>query len=157
MPGSGRLAQAGTDEKIAPTAGADPSHFVALDLVGSAVRAEGAWDSAFGAELAVGRLCDDCSLAAWAASIGAVAFAGGSRGRLFVEAAAGTRWPAGFLVGASFGPVVELDEIRRPRWGGQASIWLFAGLVPYVRAGAVEDGGTFVDVGLRIPLPAGRW
>lgn len=152
-----RPARASTDEKIDPAAGAAGSHFVAVDLIGSAVRAEGAWDSAFGGELAVGAMCDECPLAAWAAGFGLLAFAERSGGRVFAEAAVGTRWPAGLLVGVSAGPVLELDEVRLPRIGGQASIWLFAGVVPYVRAGALAEGGTFVDFGLRIPLPAGRW
>jgi hypothetical protein len=152
-----RLARASTDEKIDPARGAARSHFVAVDVIGSAVRTEGAWDTAFGGELAVGAMCDECPLAAWAAGVGLLAFAERSGGRIFAEAAAGTRWPIGLLVGASAGPVLELDEVRPPRVGGQASIWLFAGVVPYVRAGAFSEGGVFVDVGLRIPLPAGRW
>jgi hypothetical protein len=29
--------------------------------------------------------------------------------------------------------------------------------VPYVRTGTVDESGFFVDLGLRIPLPVGRW
>lgn len=142
-----------------PGAGASPPprHFAALGVLGGAVRLEGAWDSVIGAELAVGGLCDECPLAAWAAGASFVGFGERGGGRASLEGALGTRWPTGLLLGASAGPVLQVDPLRRPRAGGQASVWLFAGVVPYVRVGAVERSGLFVDLGLRIPLPAGRW
>jgi len=133
------------------------SHFVAVAVLGSAIRSEGAWDSGFGGELSVGRLCDRCGVAAWAASVGFVGFSRASRGRVSALAALGTRRVTGVLFGVAGGPVLELDDHRRPRAGGEATLWVFAGVVPYVRAGAVQKGGLFVDLGLRIPLPAGRW
>jgi hypothetical protein len=133
------------------------SHFVAVVLLGSAVRSEGQWDSAFGGELSAGALCDRCSVAAWAASAGFVGFSRGSRARVSASAAVGTRRVTGLLIGLAGGPVVELDDERRPRAGAEGSLWAFAGVVPYVRVGAVQKGGLFVDIGLRIPLPAGRW
>jgi hypothetical protein len=135
-----------------------PSHFLAVVLIGSAVRLEGEWDGAFGGELSVGELRGDrSSLAAWAAAIGFLAFSERDGGRASAEVAVGTRWPIGLLVGISGGPVIELAETRNPRAGGQVSLWAYAGVSPYVRFGAVEMSGVFLDVGLRIPLPAGRW
>jgi len=128
-----------------------------VTILGSAVRVEGEWDSGFGGEIAFGSLTERRALAAWAASVDFVAYSERSGGRAAIELAAGTRWPSGLLVGVAAGPVLEVDDLRRPRAGGQASIWLFAGVVPYARVGAVERGGAFVDIGLRIPLPVGRW
>jgi hypothetical protein len=133
------------------------SHFLALTVLGSAVRAEGEWDSAFGGEVAVGALRAGDALAAWAAGIDFVAYSERSGGRVTLEGALGTRWPTGVLLGLAGGPMIELDDFRRPRAGGQLSVWIFAGVVPYVRAGTVEDSGFFVDLGLRIPLPVLRW
>jgi hypothetical protein len=133
------------------------SHFIALTVLGSAVRAEGEWDSGFGGEVAVGALRAGAALSAWAAAIDFVAYSERSGGRVTLEGALGTRWPTGVLVGLAGGPMIELDDLRRPRAGGQLSVWLFAGVVPYVRAGTVENSGFFVDLGLRIPLPVLRW
>jgi hypothetical protein len=105
----------------------------------------------------VGELRDGAALAAWAAGVGVLAFSERDGGRAFAEAAVGTRWPTGLLFGLTGGPVIQFDEFRSPRVGGQVSVWAYAGLVPYIRVGAVEKSGVFVDVGLRIPLPAGRW
>ena len=97
------------------------------------------------------------ALAAWAAGIGVLAFSERDGGRAFAEAAVGTRWLTGILVGVSGGPVVQFDEFRSPRAGGEVSLWAYAGVVPYFRVGAVEKSGVFLDLGLRIPLPAARW
>lgn len=156
---SGALPARADSGRVHPPAGQaeSPSHFLALTVLGSAVRAEGEWDSGFGGEIAVGALRDQAALAAWAAGIDFVAYSERSGGRITLEGALGTRWPAGVLVGVSGGPVIELDDFRRPRAGGQLSLWIFAGVVPYVRAGTVENSGFFVDLGLRIPLPVWRW
>lgn len=140
-----------------PAAAEEPDHFVAVAAIGSAVRAEGVWDGAWGGEVGVGAMRDGPVLSAWAASVGLVGFTARSGGRLWGEVTVGTRWPTGYLVGIGAGPAVELDRIRRPRWGGQATVWVFAGVVPYARVGALDPGGVFVDVGLRIAFPAVRW
>jgi hypothetical protein len=142
----------------AGTAGADePDRFIAVAAVGGAVRVEGEWDGAYGGELGVGQLRDAPLLSAWAASFGAVGFTARSGGRLWSELTLGTRWPTGYLVGLGAGPAVELDQIRKPRYGGQLTVWVFAGVVPYARVGALDPGGVFFDLGLRIAFPAVRW
>ena len=157
LAGGGQTAAAGSGQKVR-VRGQDPdppSHFVALGALGGAVRTEGAWDTSFGGEIAVGELRQRGALAAWAFAIGFSTYSERDGGRVSGEVAAGTRWLGGILVGASAGPVVALDQFRRPRWGGEGSLWLYAGLVPYVRIGAISDGGGFVDIGVRIPLPRG--
>lgn len=134
---------------------ADRGHpwFVALAAVGSAVRVEEAWDTGFGGEVGVGRSTDGLVVA----SLGGIAYSEEERGRVWGELSLGTRWPTGWLVGVGGGPVVELDQIRAPRLGGQATVWVLAGVVPYVRVGGVEEGGMFADVGVRIAFPAISW
>ena len=141
----------------ATAAAGEPDHFVAVAAIGSAVRVEGVWDDAWGGELGMGQMRDQRGLAAWAASVGLVGFTARSGGRLWAELTVGTRWPTGYLIGLGAGPAVEIDRVRQPRWGGQATLWVFAGVVPYARVGALEPGGLFVDVGLRIAFPAIRW
>jgi len=135
----------------------EPDRFVAVAAIGSAVRIEGTWDGAWGGEVGVGQMRDSTVLGAWAASVGLVGFSARSGGRLWGELTVGTRWPTGYLVGLGVGPAVELDRLRPPRWGGQATVWAFAGVVPYARIGALDPGGVFVDLGLRIAFPAIRW
>ena len=137
-----------------------PDHFAGVAAVGSAARVEGAWDSAFGAEVGVGRLDEDGGdrlLPLWALSAGVLGFGERSGGRAWAEAAVGTRWPSGVPVGLGVGPAVELDDLRRPRWGGQVTLFAMAGVIPYVRLGVLQEGGTFADVGIRIAFPVVRW
>lgn len=140
---------------------AERGAFVAVAAVGSAVRVEEAWDSGFGGEVGLGWAAPGARgaapLGAWAVSIGALAFSERSGGRGWLETSVGTRWPFGWLVGVGAGPTVELDRIRKPRWGAQATVWAFTGVMPYARFGAVEEGGAFVDLGVRIAFPAIRW
>lgn len=140
-----------------PAAADSPDRFVAVAAIGSAVRVEGVWDDAWGGELGVGQMRGGEGLAAWAASVGLVGFTARSGGRLWGELSAGTRWPTGYLVGIGAGPAVELDRVRTPRVGGQLTVWVFAGVVPYVRLGVLNPGGAYVDLGLRIAFPAVRW
>ncbi len=140
-----------------PAGAEEPDRFVAVAAIGSAVRVEGAWDGAYGGEVGVGQMRGSPLLSAWAASVGLVGFTARSGGRLWGELTVGTRWPTGYLVGLGIGPAVELDRLRPPRWGGQVTVWAFAGVVPYARLGALDPGGVFADVGLRIAFPAIRW
>jgi hypothetical protein len=134
-----------------------PDHFAGVAAVGSAVRLEGAWDRAFGAEVGIGRLGEERGLSMWALSGGVLGFSRRSGGRAWTEGMIGTRWPAGIPLGLGAGPAVELDDLRRPRWGGQVTLWALAGVMPYLRLGAVQQGGAFVDLGVRIAFPVVRW
>jgi hypothetical protein len=146
----------------APPAAAEredaPSWFVAVAAVGSAVRVERGWDTGFGGEVGVGLVGPSGRRAFGlaAASLGGLAYSERSGGRAWSELSFGTR-ALGWLVGVGAGPVVELDEIRGPRYGGQATAWVLAGVVPTVRVGGLEEGGVFVDVGVRIAFPAISW
>jgi hypothetical protein len=134
-----------------------PDHFIAVAAVGSAVRVDEVWDGAWGGEVGIGQMRPGPALAAWAGSVGLVGFSGRSGGRLWAELTVGTRWPTGALVGLGAGPAIELDQVRQPRYGGQVTVWAFAGVVPYARVGGLEPGGLFVDLGVRIAFPAIRW
>lgn len=130
---------------------------VAMAPVGSAVHREASWDGGFGGELMAGGMRGSGHLAAWGAAAGGIVFAERGGGRVWLEAAAATRWPSGVLVGVAAGPTVALDELRHPRVGGQVTVWVHAGVAPYARAGQVEASGRFVELGVRVPLPVIRW
>ena len=127
----------------------------------------GSLDASFGGEVVAGAFDSGRAdaapgaarpwLAGWAAAAGAAAYSERDGGRAWLQLAAGTRRLGGVLVGVAAGPVLELSETRHARWGGQGSLWLFAGATPYVQVTSIADGELAVDLGLRIPLPAIRW
>lgn len=93
----------------------------------------------------------------WAVSAGAVAFATRTGGRAWAEVAVARRLIGEVLMGVGVGPAIELDRQRKPRLGGEATVWAFTGVIPYVRIGTVEREGAFAEAGVRIALPAARW
>ena len=132
--------------------------YVILGPVGGAVRIEGAWDSAFGGEVGWLRLRERRALSMFGAAVGAVRYAARDGGRVWSEAMVGTRRaPGGFLIGLAAGPAVELGTVQHPRIGFTSSVWVFAGVVPYVRAGVFDESGTWVELGLALELPVWRY
>ena len=54
------------------------------------------------------------------------------------------------------GPIVELSDVVHPKLGASIGAWVFAGITPFVRVGAVSDLGMFAELGLHIALPVLR-
>jgi hypothetical protein len=131
--------------------------YIALGPVASLVRVESEWDGAFGGELMLVRVTENHPIGALGLAFGGVAFAEREGGRLWADALVATNKTFGISTGLSLGPTVEVHEVTPPRWGGQATLWVYAGVIPYVRVGAVADAGTFVDIGIKISLPALRF
>jgi hypothetical protein len=125
--------------------------------VGAATHVDGVWDSAWGGALAAVRIRERSTLAAAGLWLGGAHYALRDGGRLWLDGMVGTRRLGGRMLGASAGPVVELGDLRHPRVGGQASIWCFAGVVPYARLGVLESSGPFVEVGISLSVPALRF
>ena len=48
------------------------------------------------------------------------------------------------------------NGLAHPRLGGSVGLWAFIGVTPFVRVGAVEDLGTFAEIGVHIALPVYR-
>jgi len=137
---------------------ADLDGFIAAaGPLGSAVYLDGEWAGAFGAEVTVVRVNEGSRLQAVGASLGGTRFAGRDAGLLWLDLTAATHGPLGVPVGAAVGANLRLDELARPRPGVQGTIWLFLGVVPFVRAGWVDGSGTLVEAGLKIALPVIRW
>jgi hypothetical protein len=131
--------------------------YLALGPVGSALRIEDQWDGAFGGEMSLLRVRERDLVSALGIEVGGQRFSERQGGLVWVDLFAGHRRPWGVTVGASMGVTAEVDQVRPPRWGAQGSLWVFAGIVPYVRAGAVQNSGVFFDMGVKIVLPAIRW
>ena len=129
--------------------------YVWLGPVGAAGRIDGAWDSAFGADLSIVRVRESARLGTIGATAGASVWTERGGGRIWLDGLVGTRL-GGRMYGASLGPLVELAELAHPRIGGSVGLWAFFGVTPYARAGVVADLGSFVEIGLHISLPVLR-
>jgi len=131
--------------------------YLALGPVAAVIHDPDGWDGAVGGELTVARVTEHRPVAALALTLGGARFGTHNAGRLWLEGMIGTRRLLGVVVGVAAGPTVEVDEQIPPRAGIQGSVWLYAGVLPYLRAGAVRDGGRFIEIGVKLSLPAFRW
>lgn len=131
--------------------------YLALGPVAAVVHDPEGWDGVFGGELTVARVTEHRPVAAVAINLGGARFGKRNAGRLWLEGMIGTRRLLGLAWGVAAGPTLEVDEQIPPRAGVQGSVWLYAGVLPYLRVGAVRDGGRFIEIGLKVSLPAVRW
>lgn len=122
----------------------------------AAARVEGKWTSAAGGELSLLHVTERALPAALGISIGALGYVEREGGRVWLEAEAALRDPLPFGLGFSVGATAEVDVVEPARWGGQTTVWAFAGVIPYVRAGWVEVSGAFLEAGLLVKVPVLR-
>jgi hypothetical protein len=125
--------------------------------IGAATHVDGAWDSAWGGTVAALRIRERAPLGAVGAWLGGAHYALRDGGRVWIDGVVGTRLLGGKMIGVAAGPVVELGDLHHPHVGAQASIWCFAGVVPYARLGVLEASGPFVEVGISLSVPALRF
>jgi hypothetical protein len=116
---------------------------------------EDTWQGAFGGLLLAVLVRERARLSSLGLAIGGLRYTTLDGGRVWADALVGSRI-AGVHVGLTFGATARADGITPPRLGAQATFWLFAGLVPYLRVGAIERDGAFVELGLQLVLPALR-
>jgi hypothetical protein len=114
------------------------------------------WDSVFGGDLAVTRVREQELLGAVGGDVGFTKYTANDGGRVWLDALAGTRVSSRVMVGVSAGPIVELADLHHPRVGASVGLWAFAAVTPFVRVGAVDETGRFVEIGVRIALPVFR-
>ncbi|MCG8420256.1 MAG: hypothetical protein MJE77_20180 [Proteobacteria bacterium] len=138
--------------------------YIALGPVASAVCEGGAWDGGFGGEISLVRVRERGLLTALGVGLGAVRFAraarddtlGGGIGRAWADVQLGIScWP-GPACGIGAGLAAEIDSITPPRWGAQATFWIFMGVIPFIRIGTVQKDGAYIDFGIKVALPAVR-
>lgn len=140
-----------------PDTGDLDGSYLFLGPVGAAVTIEEEWDGAFGGHAAWLRIRERRAIAAAGASLGGVRYSARDGGRVWLEGVVGTRRLGNVLIGLSAGPAIELAPTEHPRAGVTGAAWLFAGIVPYLRGGAFDEAGAFVEIGVAIALPIGRW
>jgi hypothetical protein len=128
--------------------------YLALGPMAAFVRADGLdgkWDGGFGGEISLVRVRERELLASLGIVVGALRLAVEERGRLWAEVLAGTRL-AGIHAGLGIGGGVEIDA-EDGLGTGHATVWIFAGVIPYARVGMVEGDGPFAEIGIRVALP----
>jgi hypothetical protein len=129
--------------------------YVHLGPTAAAVRRAGDWDTVVGGALSLLRVREDDALAVIGGRITGARWTEAHGGRVTFEAVAGAS--LGVIVGVAAGPLVDLGDLHHPRIGGSATIWCYAGVVPYLRVGVLDTSGGFVEAGVEIPLPVFRW
>ncbi len=155
----GSEAAAGGPEAAAANSASRINISVALDLALTYALADEAWDRSYGGEISLSRRQPSAPLALIGVGLGGARAtrADATRGwRVWLDVAAATRM-RGLLWGIAVGPGVDLSPIRRARWRGHATLWIFAGVVPYVRAGVIQEDGIFTELGVQVVLPAIDW
>lgn len=139
---------------LAPTWDLDGT-YLWLGPTGAASRIAARWDSTFGADAAVVRVREQAPVAVVGGSLGGSRWTVRGGGRLSLDGLVGTRL-GGRMFGLSGGPIVELSDIAHPRLGASIGAWGFFGVTPFVRVGAVEQLGTFAEIGVHVALPVIR-
>lgn len=125
-----------------------------LGPTGAASHIDAEWDSTIGADATVIRVRERDAIGVIGGTLGASRWTVRGGGRIWLDGLLGTRlWK---MVGASAGPLLELNELSHPRLGASVGLWAFVGVTPFVRAGMVQDLGGFVELGLHIALPVIR-
>lgn len=130
--------------------------YLMLGPLGALYYLDRARQSTFGGQVVGLRVRERKPIATLGLAFGALRYTTADRGRAWVDLIVGTRIRS-VHVGVGIGPVLELDQVAPARVGGQASVWLFAGIIPYLRVGHVVETGTFLEMGLQLMLPARRW
>jgi len=131
--------------------------WITLGPVAAAARVENAWYSAVGAELSLVRVVESAVPAAVGVCAGGVRYTGRKGSRFWLEGELGIASPLPFPIGLAAGGAVHIDPVEPARFGGQATLWFLAGVVPFVRAGAVTHSGAFVEIGLMLKIPVRRF
>lgn len=126
-----------------------------LGPTGAASHVDAGWDSTFGANLAIVRIREREPVAAIGADLGASLWTARGGGRIWMDGVVGTRIGAR-IYGLTAGLFGEFSALEHPRYGGSVGAWAFFGITPFVRIGAVQELGGFVDVGVHIALPVLR-
>lgn len=124
---------------------------------GAAAWIEDGWYSSWGAGVQLVRVRERARVGVVGGWLSGVHYAGRDGGRVALEAVIGTRRVLGPMLGLGLGPVLELGDRHHPWAGAQGTAWLYAGISPYLRVGAVVNAGSYVELGVQVSLPARRW
>jgi hypothetical protein len=123
----------------------------------SAVHIGEEWTPAAGLEVSVISVQEDCRPAAFGFAFGGLSYTDRDGGRLWLEAEAAVKRPLPVALGFGLGAAAEVDPVRDARFGVQGTLWVFAGVIPYLRAGTLDLEGRFVEAGVMLKIPVLRY
>ena len=144
------------DESLRAVKDLDGIHLTVGPLA-SAVRIEDEWTPAAGVELSVVNVQEHCRPAAFGFAFGGLSYTDRDGGRLWFEIEAALKDPLPVAIGLGVGMTAEVDPVRDARLGAQATLWVFAGVIPYLRAGTLDLEGEFIEAGVMLKIPALRY
>jgi hypothetical protein len=126
--------------------------YLTLGPVAGALHIQDTWNSAVGGEVSLVYLREHRWPALFGISVGGVVFDQRDGIRTWAEAElAIDKLPV--KLGVSGGLAIEFDRTIPPHFGVQGTLWVFAGVVPYVRVGTLESYGAFFEAGVMIKIP----
>jgi hypothetical protein len=118
----------------------------------AAVASDVGWNAAVGAELSLVHLRERHFPALLGLSVGGLVFDSRPGLRSWAELELATD-ALPVKLGLSAGLAAQFDRVAPPHYGAQATVWLFAGVVPYVRVGTLEELGSYFELGVMIKIP----
>lgn len=137
--------------------------YLLIGVEGGPIRIDSSWDSSVGGHLGIVSYNDGSRLGLLGLDLGMAQYGERAGGRAWIAPVAGAN--LGVLLGISAGLVAEWEPLVReggestlpsPRLGAMATAWVFAGVVPYIGVGRVAQTGSFIEIGVRLSLPAIR-
>jgi len=143
------------EEPLRSVADLDGIHLT-IGPIASAVRIEEAWTPAAGGEISVVAVREHSHPAAVGFAFGGLSYTDRDGGRLWFEVEAALKDPLPVAIGLGLGAAAEVDPVQNARFGAQATLWVFAGVIPYLRAGRLDREGSFVEAGVMLKIPALR-
>lgn len=141
------------------TQGEPKLHF-ALGPTVSALHRSSAWDSKVGAGAYLAWDRPSSSISTLGTLVELSGFGGTDATRLTADLFLGIQL-SDFSVGIGIGPLLDLFPNHRPQYGVRSTVWLFAGITPYLSISSISGLGApedpEIEVGLKIPFPAISW
>mgnify|MGYP001589477805 CR=1 FL=1 len=131
--------------------------YLTLGPLGVLTRVHGQTTTGTGLELSVVHVDEHAWLAAYGVAVGGVGYTERDGGRLWLEAEVAHQGSLPVAIGLGLGVTAEVDPVRPPRFGAQATLWVFAGIVPYVRVGTLAQAGTYLEAGIIIKVPVAQF
>ena len=138
-----------------------PSLHLALGPTIAGTRLDSGWDSQVGGELHLVHLTPDNRIALLGAAVGVANFSRTRATRLSLDLYSGVALSPDFTLGLGVAPFVDLFADHRPLGGARATLWIHAGIAPYLsvsqRWGLGTSGNVDLSIGLRIPFSVIRF
>jgi len=142
--------------ETAQTTGNLDGVYLFVGPTGGTIHAGGEWDSSIGGHLSIATYSEHRALTLAAIDLGLTQVGREAGGRAWITPSVGSR-VAGSLVVFSAGLSAQWDPVEPPKLGPVATIGWFVGVLPTLSVGRHQRSGTFVEVGLRLTLPALRF